>query len=104
MKRSSGVLLHISSLPGKYGIGTLGHEARKFADFCHQAGLGWWQVLPIGPTGYGNSPYQSDSVFAGNPNLIDLEELIEEGLLSQKECDKKDWGDNSKKRKEQSLL
>lgn len=99
MKRSSGVLLHISSLPGKYGIGTLGHEARKFADFCHQAGLGWWQVLPIGPTGYGNSPYQSDSVFAGNPNLIDLEELIEEGLLSQKECDKKDWGDNSKKGK-----
>ena len=75
MRRSSGVLLHITSLPGRYGIGTLGKQARQFADFCRQAGLSWWQVLPVGPTGYGNSPYQSDSVFAGNPQLIDLEEL-----------------------------
>ena len=69
MRRSSGVLLHITSLPGRYGIGALGKQARQFADFCRQAGLSWWQVLPVGPTGYGNSPYQSDSVFAGNPQL-----------------------------------
>lgn len=86
MKRSSGVLLHITSLPGEYGIGTLGKQAREFADFCHRAGLSWWQILPIGPTGYGNSPYQSDSTFAGNPDLIDLEELMEMGLLTREDC------------------
>ena len=83
MRRSSGVLLHITSLPGRYGIGALGKQARQFADFCRQAGLSWWQVLPVGPTGYGNSPYQSDSVFAGNPQLIDLEELTAPGLLTR---------------------
>src|SRR5699024_5633021 len=92
MRRSSGVLLHITSLPGRYGIGTLGKQARQFADFCRQAGLSWWQVLPVGPTGYGNSPYQSDSVFAGNPQLIDLEELTAQGLLTRKECGAPDWG------------
>ena len=86
MKRSSGVLLHITSLPGEYGIGTLGKQAREFADFCRRAGLSWWQILPIGPTGYGNSPYQSDSTFAGNPDLIDLEELMEMGLLTREDC------------------
>lgn len=92
MRRSSGVLLHITSLPGRYGIGALGKQARQFADFCRQAGLSWWQVLPVGPTGYGNSPYQSDSVFAGNPQLIDLEELTAQGLLTRKECGAPDWG------------
>lgn len=97
MKRSSGVLLHITSLPGRYGIGTLGKEARAFAGFCHKAGIRWWQVLPVGPTGYGNSPYQSDSVFAGNPQLIDLEALIWQGLLTRRECQKPDWGEEKDK-------
>ena len=100
MKRSSGVLMHITSLPGKYGIGTLGEQARRFADFCHDAGLAWWQILPIGPTGYGESPYQSDSVFAGNPNLIDLEALISQGLLTEKECDRYEWTDRDEDGKE----
>ena len=95
MKRSSGVLLHITSLPGRYGVGTLGNHARRFADFCHQAGLSWWQILPVGPAGNGNSPYQSDSVFAGNPDLIDLEQLIEWGLLKREECDRLDWGSHA---------
>lgn len=85
--------MHITSLPGPYGIGTLGKEACRFADFCHDAGLKWWQILPIGPTGYGESPYQSDSVFAGNQNLIDLEQLIEEGLLTKTECEEYAWCD-----------
>lgn len=92
MNRSSGVLLHITSLPGHYGIGTLGKQAKNFADFCYKAGLSYWQILPIGPTGYGNSPYQSDSVFAGNPNLIGLEPLIELGWLTTKECESFSWG------------
>ena len=95
MKRSSGVLLHITSLPGRYGVGTLGNHARRFADFCHQARLSWWQILPVGPAGNGNSPYQSDSVFAGNPDLIDLEQLIEWGLLKREECDRLDWGSHA---------
>lgn len=93
MKRSSGVLMHITSLPGKYGIGSLGKQARKFADFCHDAGLGWWQILPICPTGYGDSPYQSDSTFAGNPYLIDLEELMDVDLLTKEECEQFEWTD-----------
>ena len=92
MERSSGVLMHITSLPGKYGIGTMGKEAERFADFCRQAGLRYWQVLPIGPVGSSNSPYQSDSVFAGNPDFIDPEQLIAQGLLTQKECERLDWG------------
>ncbi len=82
MKRESGILLHISSLPSKYGIGTMGKEAYRFVDFLKKAKQGIWQILPIGPTGYGDSPYQSFSVFAGNPYLIDLDLLIEDGLLS----------------------
>ena len=79
--RQGGILMHISSLPGPDGIGSLGREAYEFADFLHASGLSIWQVLPMGPTGYGESPYQSTSVFAGNPLLISLEKLEEEGLI-----------------------
>ena len=85
MNRQSGILLHITSLPSRYGIGTLGKAAYEFVDFLATAGQSLWQVLPIGPTGYGNSPYQAFSTFAGNPWLIDLEELVEEGLLEREE-------------------
>ena len=85
MKRSCGILMHISSLPSKYGIGTLGKEAFKFVDFLKASGQGYWQVLPVTPTGYSDSPYQSASTFAGNPYLIDLNLLIEEGLLTEEE-------------------
>lgn len=81
MERSAGILLPIFSLPGEYGAGVLGAEARAFVDFLHDAGQRWWQILPIGPTGEGNSPYTSESTFAGNPLLIDLERLAAEGLL-----------------------
>ena len=80
-ERSSGILLHPTSLPGPYGIGDLGGEARAFVDFLHAAGQQLWQVLPLGPTGYGNSPYQSGSAFAGNPLLISPEDLVADGLL-----------------------
>jgi len=81
MPRSSGILLHITSLPSPGGIGSLGHEAYAFADFLQASGMRIWQVLPIGPTGYGESPYQSSSVFAGNPLLISCDLLREQGLL-----------------------
>ena len=84
--RSSGILMHISSLPSPYGIGALGKEARKFVDFLVKAQQTYWQVLPICPTSYGDSPYQSFSSFAGNPYFIDLEMLCEDGLLTEKEC------------------
>ena len=80
--RSSGVLMHISSLPSPGGIGSLGREAFEFADFLHASGMRIWQVLPIGPTGYGESPYQSSSVFAGNPLLISCRTLRDEGLVT----------------------
>ena len=80
--RRSGILLHISSLPSPGGIGSLGQEAYEFVDFLQAAGMSIWQVLPVGPTGYGDSPYQSSSVFAGNPLLISCRRLREEGLLS----------------------
>jgi len=86
--RSSGILLHPTSLPGRFGIGDLGSEAYCFADFLHAAKQRVWQVLPLGPTGYGDSPYQVFSAFAGNPLLISLESLAEEGLLSSQ-----DWSD-----------
>ncbi|MBI4180927.1 MAG: 4-alpha-glucanotransferase [Chloroflexi bacterium] len=79
--RSSGILLHPTSLPGRFGIGDLGKEAYRFADFLAETGQHLWQVLPLGPTGYGNSPYQCLSVFAGNPPLISLEKLVEENYL-----------------------
>ena len=79
--RASGILMHISSLPSPGGIGSLGREAFDFADFLQASGFRIWQVLPVGPTGYGESPYQSGSVFAGNPLLISCRTLREEGLL-----------------------
>ena len=85
MKKDCGILLHISSLPGKYGIGDLGQTAYAFADFLHEAGQTYWQVLPLNPTSYGDSPYQSSSAFAGNPYFIDLESLHKEGLLTADE-------------------
>lgn len=83
--RSSGILLHPTSLPGRYGIGDLGAEARAFIDWLAAGGQKLWQVLPLGPTGYGDSPYQLFSAFAGNPLLIDLEALAEEGLVEETE-------------------
>ena len=81
MKRQCGILMHISSLPGPDGIGSLGREAYEFADFLQKSGMNIWQVLPLGPTGYGESPYQSTSVYAGNPLLISIDRLAEEGFL-----------------------
>ena len=79
--RASGILLHVTSLPSAYGIGDLGPSAFAWIDRLHDAGQGWWQALPLGPTGYGNSPYQSLSSFAGNDLLISPEYLIADGLL-----------------------
>ena len=92
--RSSGILLPVSSLPSPYGIGTLGRGARDFIDFLEAAGQKRWQILPIGPTGYGDSPYQSFSAFAGNPYLIDLDALAEQGLLEAGKIDKFFWGES----------
>jgi 4-alpha-glucanotransferase len=86
-RRVSGILLHPTSLPGRFGIGELGAEARAFVDFLAGAGQSLWQVLPLGPTGYGDSPYQCFSAFAGNPLLIDLLELAQDGLLEKRELD-----------------
>ena len=90
--RTSGILMHISSLPSEYGIGTMGKEARKFVDFLVKAGQTYWQILPICPTSYGDSPYQSFSSLAGNPYFIDLEILCREKLLTEKECKSYKWG------------
>jgi 4-alpha-glucanotransferase len=84
--RASGVLLHPTSLPGSHGIGSLGSEAHGFVDFLASTGQRWWQMLPLGPTGFGNSPYQSHSSFAGNSFLIDLPNLVERGWLPAKDC------------------
>ena len=93
-RRESGVVLHIASLPNPYGIGTLGRSAYEFVDFLHRAGQRYWQVLPLVPTGYGDSPYQSCSGAAGNPYFIDLEMLEEEGLLRSSEYTSVDFGQN----------
>lgn len=92
--RASGILLPITSLPSEFGIGTFSKEAYAFVDFLATAGQKYWQVLPFGSTGYGDSPYQSFSTFAGNPYFIDLEELIREELLTQQECSNVDFGTN----------
>ena len=89
--RESGILMHITSLPGPYGVGTMGKEAYRFVDFLKKAGQHYWQILPLTPTGYGDSPYQSCSTFAGNHSLIDLDMLIEEGLLEKPEVENRDW-------------
>lgn len=95
LKRGAGLLLPISSLPSPYGIGTLGKEAYKFVDYLVEAGQKYWQVLPVGPTSYGDSPYQSFSAFAGNPYFIDLDYLVEEGLITKAQIKKFPWGDNA---------
>ena len=97
MKRASGVLLPVASLPSKYGIGCFSKEAYDFIDKLKAAGQSYWQILPLAPTSYGDSPYQSFSSFAGNPYFIDLETLIEEGLLTKKECDACDFGSDPHK-------
>ena len=94
--RTSGVLMPISSLPSPYGIGTMGKQAKKFVDFLEKAGQKYWQILPICPTSYGDSPYQSFSSFAGNPYFIDLEYLCKDKLLTKKECESFDWGGSEK--------
>lgn len=93
--RESGVLLPVASLPSDYGIGCFSKEAYEFVDQLKAGGQKNWQILPLGPTGYGDSPYQSFSTFAGNPYFIDLETLIKEGLLIREECDACDFGDNA---------
>src|SRR5215813_6947093 len=83
--RASGILLHPTSLPGRFGIGDLGPAAYRFADFLRESGQSLWQVLPLGPTGYGDSPYACYSAFAGNTLLISPDRLVDWGLLSQSE-------------------
>lgn len=92
--RECGILLPVSSLPSKYGIGCFSKSAYDFVDHLVEAEQRYWQILPLGPTSYGDSPYQSFSTFAGNPYFISLEDLIEEGVLTKKECDKADFGDD----------
>ena len=93
-ERSSGILLHPTSFPGKYGIGTLGKEAFSFIDFLKKSHQKLWQIFPLGPTGYGDSPYQSFSSFAGNPYLIDFDLLIKDGLLTEDDLKNVNFGDN----------
>jgi len=93
-ERSSGILFHPTSLPGKYGIGTLGKEAFAFVDFLKKSNQKLWQIFPLGPTGYGDSPYQCFSTFAGNPYLIDFDLLIEQNLLTEEDLRDVDFGGN----------
>ncbi len=92
--RTSGVLMHLTSLPSPHGIGTMGAAARGFVDFLAQAGQTYWQLLPICPTSFGDSPYQTFSTFAGNPYLIDLDDLADHGLLERSEYEPLNWGDD----------
>lgn len=94
LKRSSGILMHMSSLPSNYGIGTMGKCAYDFIDFLKAAGQKYWQLLPLGPTSYGDSPYSSFSTFAGNPYFIDLDMLIEDGLLEKEDLKGINWGND----------
>lgn len=96
-KRQSGVLMHISSLPGKYGIGSFGQSAYDFVDFLVRTKQRYWQILPLGTTSYGDSPYQSFSAFAGNTYFIDFDILIEEGLLDEADVQGADFGDDPRK-------
>ena len=92
MQRSAGILLPISSLPSPYGIGCFSQEAYDFVDWLKEAGQTYWQILPLGVTSYGDSPYQSFSAFAGNPYFISLDALVEEGVLTADECKKANFG------------
>lgn len=92
--RANGVLLPISSLPSRYGIGCFDDKAYGFVDSLKAAGQRYWQILPLGPTSYGDSPYQSFSTFAGNPYFISLDELVNQGLLSREECDERNFGEH----------
>lgn len=92
MKRTAGILLPITSLPSQYGIGGFTQSAYDFIDWLKEAGQSYWQILPLGPTSYGDSPYQSFSTFAGNPYFINLEALVDEGVLHKEECEAADFG------------
>ncbi len=94
MSRCAGILMSISSLPSPYGFGTIGKAAYDFADFLKAAGQKIWQILPVGPTSYGDSPYQSFSTYAGNPYMIDIDKLVEDGLLTKKDLEGRAWGEN----------
>ena len=93
--RSCGVLLPVSSLPSEYGIGCFSKEAYEFVDKLFEAGQGYWQILPLGPTSYGDSPYQSFSTYAGNPYFVDLAELKNLGLIKEAELKKLNFGKNA---------
>jgi len=95
--RAAGVLLSVTSLPSKYGIGSFSGEAYEFVDRVAEAGLTYWQMLPLGPTSFGDSPYQSFSTFAGNPYFIDLDELTAQGLLTKSECEGLDFGSDPRR-------
>lgn len=95
--RESGILFPIFSLPSKFGIGSFSREAYEFIDFLKDSGQGFWQILPIGPTGFGDSPYQPFSAFAGNPYFISPEVLIEKGLLTWDEANGFDFGCNEER-------
>jgi 4-alpha-glucanotransferase len=94
MERSSGILLHVTSLPGPHGIGDLGPAAYRWVDLLAAARQTWWQILPLGPTGYADSPYQCFSAFAGNPNLISLEALVDDRLLTAGDLPRNEWPEN----------
>ena len=94
MNRAAGIVMSLTSLPSPHGIGTMGRAAYDFIDFLKASGMCWWQVLPLGPTGYGDSPYASCSTYAGNPYLIDLDMLIADGLLSKEDVAGVNWGDD----------
>ena len=95
--RKSGILMAMTSLPSPYGIGTMGRAAYRFVDFLRSAGQTYWQLLPLGPTSYGDSPYSSFSTFAGNPYLIDLDLLVRDGLLKRTELRDVDWGEDEQR-------
>ena len=90
--RSSGILAPVTSLPSAHGVGTLGQAAYDFVDFLSDANQCWWQILPLTPTSYGDSPYSGYSTFAGNPYFVDLDLLVEDGLLDASDLDGVNWG------------
>ena len=102
-KRAAGILMPITSLPSEYGIGCFSKSAYDFVDWLKEAGQSYWQILPLGPTSYGDSPYQSFSTFAGNPYFISLKALVEEGVLTKEDCEKVNWGKRTLQTSPQSL-